>query len=343
MRLDLRQRVIVKALVSRHPLGRSAGAGLARHVAYLARDGAGAGGERGAFFDADRQDVDPSPIPREWASDRHHFRLIISPEHGERIADLPGYVRTVMGRVADDLAEPQLTWIGVCHFDTDQPHAHVLVRGRRADRRDLVMPRAYISHGLRTRAQEVAQELLGDLSRPDAEKRVWRETQANHFTQLDRRLIAAVGADGLVPDGIGRSDAWSALTRGRLRHLELVGLAQREGRAYRLAPNLETSLRRAQLRMDVIRVLNQRRLSGAREVRVEIERPVAGKVVQSGYHDELGAAGFVVLADAHGVEHYRSLGAGISPPRAGALIKVEPLAHGRNAVILTQRARDQSL
>src|SRR3989344_5489989 len=51
-RLDVRQKVIVKALVSRH-MGKGAdrGAALAKHVAYLGRAGAGVEGERPDFFD----------------------------------------------------------------------------------------------------------------------------------------------------------------------------------------------------------------------------------------------------------------------------------------------------
>ena len=341
LRLDLRQRVVVKALVSRHARGRTGRSALARHVAYLGREGTGPKGPRGAFFNGELDELDAAALTADWAADRHHFRLIISPEHGERIADLPRYVREVMGKVADDLQEPQMQWLAICHFDTDQPHAHVLVRGRRVDGRDLIMPRAYISHGVRSRAQEAAQALLGDLTRSEAEARVWRETQANCFTQLDRRLLQAAGPDRLAPDGVGRSDAWSALSRGRLRYLERVGLAQRVGGAYRLSPSLEEDLRRAQLRMDVVRTLNQRRLEGARDVRLQLDAVVRGKVVQAGFHDELGAAGFVVVRDRDGVEHYAPLRAGAGLPRAGAQVTLEPLSGGRATI--RQAQLDQSL
>ena len=151
-RLDVRQRVVVKALVSRHVgRGGSRSAALAAHVAYLGRRGAGQEGERPDFFDRDGA-VDPRVSTAGWSWDRHHFRFIISPEHGDRTRDLPSYVRDVMGRVGDDLGEGKLSWIAVCHFDTAKPHAHVLLRGRRADGRDLVLPRDYIAYGLRARA-----------------------------------------------------------------------------------------------------------------------------------------------------------------------------------------------
>src|SRR5690606_26506142 len=220
---------------------------LASHVAYLGRPGAGADGGRPGFFERTNDDVEASLVTRGWSGDRHHFRFIISPEHGDRIADLRGYVREVMDRVSADLGEPDLRWAATCHYDTDQPHAHVLVRGRRADGRDLVIPRAYMGYGFRARAQEVAQERLGDLSRVEAERRVWKETQADRFTGLDRRLLAAADADGMVDDGAGGTGAWAALSRGRLRHLEELGLAMRAGRRYRLDPEMEMRLRTLQV------------------------------------------------------------------------------------------------
>lgn len=310
-RMDVRQRVIVKALVSRH-VGKGAvrAGALSAHVAYLGRSGAGAEGARPDFFDRSNDRVEAAVETRVWSVDRHHFRFIISPEHGDRIADLRGYVREVMGRVSADLGEPDLRWVATCHFDTDQPHAHVLVRGRRGDGRDLLIPRDYMGYGFRARAQEVAQERLGDLSRVEAERRVWKETQADRFTGFDRRLLAAIDADGLVDDGAGGVGAWAALSRGRLRYLEGLGLAVRTGRRYRLDPKMETKLRTLQMRRDIIRTMNQRQLDGAREVRLLGREKVVGVVVKTGFHDEAGAAPFVVVRDVHGVEHYGRLRVG---------------------------------
>lgn len=243
-RLDLRQRVIVKALVARHAgSGGARGQQLARHLAYLGRSGAGVDGSRHDFFDRDADRVDPRAATADWAQDRHHFRFIISPEHGDRLDDLKRYVRDVLQRVGEDLGEPDLPWIGTCHYDTDQPHAHVLLRGRRANGRDLVIPRDYVAFGFRARAQEVAQERLGDLTRADAERRIWRETEASRFTGFDRRLLAFRDEENFVEDALGGADAWSALMRGRLRHLEALGLATRAGRRYRLDQDLELKLR----------------------------------------------------------------------------------------------------
>nr|WP_314432600.1 DUF3363 domain-containing protein [uncultured Brevundimonas sp.] len=342
-RLDVRQRVIVKAMVSRH-LGRGAAraATLAAHVVYLGRQGAGVEGERAEFFDRETDSLDARAAVQDWSGDRHHFRLIVSPENGERIRDLRDYVRDVMGRVGVDLGQPCLTWVATCHYDTDQPHAHVLVRGRRSDGRDLVIPRDYIGYGLRARAQEAAQERLGDLSRVDAERRVWKETQADRFTALDRRLLAAADENGRVDDGVGGSDAWSALTRGRLRTLEELGLATREGRRFRLHADMEPTLRELEVRRDIIRTLNQRHLESGRAAQIARPGRLVGEVVKAGAHDELGLRRFVVVRDGQGVEQYARVSAGASalvPGQQASLV----VGEGTFAQIVTERGRGVDL
>ena len=333
-RLDVRQRVIVKALVSRHVgKGMARGKALAAHVRYLSRDGAGLEGEAAPFFDRSSDAVDGACRTEAWAKHRHHFRFIVSPEHGDRIADLRDYTRDVMGRVCADLGEPELPWMAVCHYDTDQPHAHILMPGQRADGRDLVIPRAYVAYGFRARAQEVAQERLGDLSRHDAERRIWRETQRDGFTGFDRRLIAAMDANGWVEDAAGGRSAWAALTRARLAHLEALGLAEREGRGVRLSSDLERRLRRLQSSKDVIRTLNQHRLAGGWAAEVLREGQMSGRVMKAGFHDELGAEPFALIRAANGADHYVRLATGSALPKVGTETVLSVDAHGLGHVL----------
>src|SRR5690606_2525385 len=89
------------------------------------------------------------------------------------------------------------------------------------------------------------------------------------------------------------------------------------GRRYRLDPKMEMKLRTLQARRDIIRTMNQRRLEGAREVRTLGAERVEGVVVKTGFHDEEGAAPFVVVRDTHGVEHYGRLKVGGQSLRVG--------------------------
>ena len=75
------------------------------------------------------------------------------------MVDLRAFTRELMKDAERDLGT-KLEWVAVDHWNTDNPHVHVLVRGRADDGRDLVISRDYISEGFRQRAAErVALEL----------------------------------------------------------------------------------------------------------------------------------------------------------------------------------------
>src|SRR3546814_6563528 len=85
--------------------------------------------------------------------DRHHFRFIVSPEDAGDMADLRAFTRELMDDVARDLGT-DLDWVAVDHWNTDNPHIHVLLRGKADDGTDLVIDRDYIREGMRGRAEE---------------------------------------------------------------------------------------------------------------------------------------------------------------------------------------------
>jgi type IV secretory pathway VirD2 relaxase len=179
-----------------------------------------------------------------WEQDRHHFRFIVSPEHGDRIKDMPAYTRAVMAEVAADLKEPNLQWVGICHYDTDQPHAHIVVRGKRANGRDLVIPRSYIAYGMRNRAQEQATVVLGEISRTQAEKDLFARTVSDRWTDIDAKLTrVAQHHGGIFPNQeLDRTDTYGAVMRGRARHLEALGLATRTSEGLVLAGDMRQKL-----------------------------------------------------------------------------------------------------
>jgi hypothetical protein len=321
--LNLGQRVIVKAHVSRHG-GKKAGGALAAHVAYLARTGTAEDGrEAGRFYGAEAEGIEARDVTRAWSADRHHFRFIISPEHGDRL-DLQDYTRELMGRVAADLKEPSLEWLAVNHYDTDQPHTHVLLRGRRADGRDLVIPGRYIGYGFRGRAQEIAHERLGELTREEAERSVWREISAQRSTALDRKLVQ-IAVEGRLSFGgeLSRTDAYGAVLRGRLAHLEALGMATPVRGGAELAPDLLARLDRLGMERDVIRTLHQRMFRLQRRTDELGREAAAGRVVESGWLDELQCASYVVIEGPDRAEVFARLGAS-APPKLGERIRLEP-------------------
>jgi type IV secretory pathway VirD2 relaxase len=306
-----RQRVVVKALVSRHKPGKARGS-LARHVTYLGRESASADGKRGVFYDAARDGVDAKQEAIQWAPDRHHFRLIVSPEHGADIPDMTAYVREVMKRVQRDL-DTKLQWIAVNHHNTDNPHAHILLRGKQADGADLVIPRQYISYGIRDRACEVATELLGERSAQEVQAAKTKEVEAERFTSLDRMIERHLegGKIDISPSRrIGFCAEDRLLVVGRLAFLEKMDLAHKgRGTTWLVDDDFKQALRELGNRNDVIAQLygslgneagRVQRMTGG----VEPSVPVAGVVIAKGSPDEIGEDRFVVLRDAAGQARY---------------------------------------
>ncbi|MFT3728627.1 MAG: DUF3363 domain-containing protein [Terricaulis sp.] len=237
------QRVIIKLKPVAHAGGGGGGGGgaLMRHALYVERDGAGREGDPVQVFDRELDRADGAAFVERCENDRHHFRVIISPEHGGEIDDLKGYTRDLVRRVELDLGT-RIDWIAAEHHDTGRPHVHLLMRGRREDGRDLVIPRSYVSHGFRERAEGLATELLGPRLEPD---RLDRAVKLEQFTELDRDLLShARGGEvalAQLPDDGKRA---SRLVQ-RLNRLEELGLAEqsRPG-AWRLQADLEDQLTR---------------------------------------------------------------------------------------------------
>ena len=251
-----RRRVVIKARVVRHRGARFRSAPLARHVAYLERDGVTRDGSSGQMFDAGSDRADGDAFAQRCEDDRHHFRIIVSPEDANDLADLRTFARELMEDMASDL-DTRLDWVAVDHWNTDNPHIHVLVRGIADDGRDLVIDRGYISEGLRARAEERSTIELGPRSERDIRQALRREVDAERWTGLDRRLHKEQDPHGVVdlrPEGASGKRKDRTFLLGRAQVLERMGLAEKVGAAsWTLAQDLEPTLRELAQIVDVER------------------------------------------------------------------------------------------
>jgi type IV secretory pathway VirD2 relaxase len=234
--VDGRQRVVAKVSFRSH-FARGGGAGggnLAAHASYLQRDGAEREGEKGRFYDQTQDEVrDAQDRLQDWAeNDPRHFRLTLAPESGARLVaedgHLKDFTRETMAQMERDLGV-QLDWVGIDHHNTDNPHTHVIVRGVRKDGVDLIIPREYVSHGLREAARDVATDRIGARGREDERFRLDREVHAQSYNRLDRAIETELGkrSEILVQRlGQGRDPAFADAMKARARELARIGLAR---------------------------------------------------------------------------------------------------------------------
>jgi type IV secretory pathway VirD2 relaxase len=154
------QRVTVKFRVGK-TFGRVKLARLRAHVSYLSREGVGEDGKRALFFDK-HEDLALKEVrvrAKEWEKDRHHFRVIVSPEKTDSL-DLKEFTRRVVHQMESDLGTA-LEFFGTAHFNTEKPHVHLVIRGKDERKKDLLIAKSYIAYGARKAASNEPTRTLG--------------------------------------------------------------------------------------------------------------------------------------------------------------------------------------
>ena len=146
----------------------------ATHLRYIEREGVGRDGEPGKAYDPMTDDA-------------------------EQLDDLRTYTRHLMDRMEADLGT-RLEWVAVDHWNTDNPHTHIVLRGKDDTGKDLIISRDYISQGMRERASELATEWLGPRTELEIQRSMVREVDQERWTGLDR-ILQREAVDGLVRTG----------------------------------------------------------------------------------------------------------------------------------------------
>ena len=349
---DRTRSVTVKARIVRQ---RARGAALSAHLAYLRREGVTKDGAAGRLFDAEHDDADHRAFAERCEGDRHHFRFIVSPQDAERLSDLKAFTRDLMAQAERDLGT-NLDWLGVEHWNTDNPHIHVIVRGKGHDGHDLVMARDYISQGLRARAAHLATLELGPRSDLEIRRDLDAQVEADRWTKLDRALAReAAQNDGIIdlrPGVDARTEAHARTAMiGRMQKLERLGLAEALAPAqWRLSEDAEPIMRALGERTDIIKRIHR----GLADQR--IERSVAdfaldggdatpqliGRLVARGLDDELKGTAYAIIDGVDGRAHHIRLADldAASDAAPGSIVELRRFedAVGRQRVALAVRS-----
>jgi len=263
---------------------------LARHLRYIERDGTGRNSEAGRAYGPLNDEADLDAFKERCADDRHHFRFILSPEDGAELDDLRTYTRHLMNRIEADLGT-RLDWVAVDHWNTDNPHTHLVVRGRDDTGKDLIIA----ADGFRHRAAELATEWLGPRTELEIRQTMQREVEQERWTSLDRTLQREVGDDGLMRIerfNEPRLQRQRLLLIGRLQHLQRMDLAEEiQSGTWGIHTDAEKILRTLGERGDIIRTLQRAMRGQSRELAIfqpgEEGKTIIGRVTGKGLTDEL--------------------------------------------------------
>ncbi|MDP2029523.1 MAG: relaxase/mobilization nuclease and DUF3363 domain-containing protein [Thiobacillus sp.] len=319
------RRVVIK---SRYVVLKEAGAhSVSTHLRYIERDGVTRDGERGQAYGPETDTADLKSFEERGKSDRHQFRFIVSVEDAGELEDLRAYTREFMRRMATDL-ETRLDWVAVDHWDTDNPHMHIVLRGRAANGQDLVIAPDYMAHGMRTRASELATEWLGPRSELEIRQGLLREVDQERLTSLDRALLRHATLDRVDLTRQTNYRPRQTLLRARLQRLEAMELAERiDANHWHLSPNMQQTLTTMGERGDILRTMHIALRGQQRECVLEAEptRPVIGRIAAKGLADELNDRGYLVVDGIDGHAHYVRLpvGADLAALPVGGIVETK--------------------
>ena len=336
------RRVTIKTLLVNHQ--RASPQSLAKHLRYIERDGVGRDGEPGQAYGPQTDAADLDAFKERCADDRHHFHFILSPEDGAELEDLRTYTRHLMGRMEADLGTG-LDWVAVNHWNTDNPHTHIVVRGRDDTGKDLIIAGDYIADGFRHRAAELATEWLGPRTELEIQQTLQREVEQERWTSLDRTLKREAGDDGLVHVerlNEPRLQRQRLLLIGRLQRLQRLGLAdEAKPGTWAVHADAEKTLRALGERGDIIRTMQRAMRGEPRELAVfepghdadGSGQTILGRVAAKGLADELRDRGYLVIDGVDGKAHYVALNARdeLANYPTGAVVEVKGSADVRAA------------
>ncbi|MGA0588797.1 relaxase/mobilization nuclease domain-containing protein [Dyella sp. KRB-257] len=312
----------------------------AAHLRYIKREGVDRQGGPGHAYGPMTDDADLEAFKEHGEGDRHQFRFIVSPEDAEQLDDLRTYTRHLTARMEADLGT-RLEWVAVDHWNTDNPHTHVVLRGKDDTGKDLIIARDYIAEGMRRRASKLATEWLGPRTELEMQRALQREVDQERWTGLDRTLQREAGDDGLVRVerfAEPRLQRQRQMLIGRLQHLQRMGLAtEQQPGAWAVHAEAEPTLRAMGERGDIIRTMQ--RAMGGRQRELAVFEPggdghiLVGRVAGKGLADELYDKGYLVVDGTDGKAHYVALPRRSELERfpAGAVVEVKGAAGVRAA------------
>jgi type IV secretory pathway VirD2 relaxase len=284
----------------------------AMHLRYIVRAGVGRDGQEGQPYGSELDTTDVDAFEERSRGDRHQFRFIVAPEDAVELDDLRTFTRHLMERMERDLGT-HLEWVAVDHWDTDNPHTHVVLRGKDQAGENLVIGREYITHGMRTRAGELATNWLGPRTEREIQAGLEYDVQQDRYTALDRKLRKLIDGgviDLRVAEQVGGLRE-RALLIGRVQHLQTLGLThQVDTGRWQVGTDLESTLRALGERRDIIRTMQRTFGTNHRELAFGGGReggPVIGRIAARGMAGEAHDEPYILVDALDGRAHHVAL------------------------------------
>jgi hypothetical protein len=309
-------------------------------------DGKGIDGKKPDLFTEKGKELETGEIRGE----ERVFKIVLSPENisssnGRKSLDMKKLTRDFMSsfqeeyalsnqgssvdrfKVADDTR--RLRWFATSHYNTSNPHSHIVIRGLDTQGQDVRFDPYLISVRAREIAQQLVTKQLGERSRLEIESQINREITSERFTKIDIAIATKLAI-------YNRAVPVNRIQKDRLEYLEHhMHLANKTGaNTYQLDPNWKKILERNSRKDDMIKTIyhdlppekREQFISQQSKQRFRIYNKdwhVQGKVVAAGVSDELRDRPYVVLESRGQLYFYTSTSLNLSELKIGSTLTLD--------------------
>jgi hypothetical protein len=97
-----------------------------KYVSYIAREGRGVGRKKPAFFTGNGKKL-KDVLHTNCLEEKHFYQITLISENGDK-TDMEQYTKDFMKSLEQGEGR-EFKWAAAVHYDTEHPHAHILIRG----------------------------------------------------------------------------------------------------------------------------------------------------------------------------------------------------------------------
>jgi type IV secretory pathway VirD2 relaxase len=325
------RRVIVKSKFKKNN-GETFKEILRKHIDYLTRGGADRDGKKPSLFSSEEENIEPKKVYENFSKSPHSFRFIISPEDSDSL-DLKSFTMDLMKTIEQDLGT-KIDWVAAVHYDTNDPHVHMVINGKDKSGDDLFIKRDYITHGIRNRASTIISNKLGLRSLHEVINSLQFDVTKNRKCGIDD-IINRQSNNGKLDlnelDENQLNEIPKVLFIRRIAYLESKGIAKNiEKGIWQINANYVDSLRDIDRSNQILGKLSSFLKVNKENCQIQnanelATNPIEGHVLKRGRIDEAGDNEYLVIRSKDNRNHYIELEkySEKAPAEIGEWVRVE--------------------
>jgi hypothetical protein len=268
-------------------------------VSYMEQEGKGKDGTSPELFTEDGKNIEDA-LHAEYPEEERFYKIILSPENGDRL-DMERYTKDFMKSFQQSEGK-EFKWAASVHYDTEHPHAHILVRGVDESGKEVNLSRDTIKYGMRGQASRLATMELGHRTEAEIAQQKQKELHAERLTQLDKTIKEKLDRESRIKPKTPEE-------KSRLTYLSSIGMAeQNRNGSFTVDGKFDQKLKYLQRDNDILKTVygKEAKLQDKDFIMYRKGWTVDGVIIKKGIENEMTEKSYALVQDKHGKKYYVS-------------------------------------